>query len=914
MDDEKVVLVTPPPSGFGTRERAGAKITPGEEGTFVTPPPREQPGVVEDVAKATGSGIARGFVGTAGLPGDIAQLYRLGEQYVPFAARKAGEAFGFNAPGEAEQKLEEAKRAAAASATPEERAGTHARVLGVDLPTSKGAVEWTTKQGVPGLDYEPATGYGRVAGTVGEFVGGGAPFGAFGVVRGGMKGLGQSVAREALGPANVLAGVGAGVAHELAPEMPGAEIAGALAGARAGSLRAGKAEREAIAKGVAGDILRKEAGVTNVPSVPPGTYVPGAEPIPRQLMPENARLAGLTKEISPERSSILTSEARQEVGAEAAKQAAALPGPRPLHETLALVGDNPQAAASVRARGPFDVIHDQMRTEASLAWKHPVLELAEINTPPLRSAIEGMTKQIGPGMSALDPNLRAYIEAFNTAKGTVPARYVQDALSTAKENLREGRGDSRSTRAFIEAFNPVLEDVNNVSKRFMPEGVTYGQFTDAWTDAVKKTRDYERLFDSSDKVFGQLRKRFGEGVAGAGENVLPSETTLDTLLKGKDAAANYKRMVSFFDMPAVAERLPPADRQSMQRNLQTSVSDWAVSKLSNNGQKIITDADLQRVMKDPSFATLVAEVPGLENRLRAVTAKAGSEQLVGEFRDVLNSNNPTRIADFIQNNAGELKAALPGQSPQALEQLQRSAQVWSRVPQGALDERRLTDLLKQGDIFTLLHGVAMGRLAQGGLALGAAKAAGLPPGITMGAEMLGLAGLGGYLGGTPGHITTRLMYGDVQAAATKLLQAGLEDPKVMRELLKAPSVENIRNPFSIPGMARYMEDAAVAGAKYGYLGGRDLGDQNGGLTIPIYSTPSGAPAATPAATPAPAPVPIRRASGGRIGKLDHMGIAAALIRAAEKAKKGHSTTTEPLLNQPDEAITKALAIADEALS
>lgn len=57
-----------------------------------------------------------------------------------------------------------------------------------------------------------------------------------------------------------------------------------------------------------------------------------------------------------------------------------------------------------------------------------------------------------------------------------------------------------------------------------------------------------------------------------------------------------------------------------------------------------------------------------------------------------------------------------------------------------------------------------------------------------------------------------------------------------------------------------------------------------------------------------------RKAGGRIGALDHGGIAMSLIRAAEKAKKGHNTTTQPLLEQPDEAITKALAIADEALS
>jgi len=61
------------------------------------------------------------------------------------------------------------------------------------------------------------------------------------------------------------------------------------------------------------------------------------------------------------------------------------------------------------------------------------------------------------------------------------------------------------------------------------------------------------------------------------------------------------------------------------------------------------------------------------------------------------------------------------------------------------------------------------------------------------------------------------------------------------------------------------------------------------------------------------PRPQRKA-GGRIGALDHTSIAMSLIRAAEKAKKGHNTTTQSLLEQPDEAITKALAIADEALS
>jgi hypothetical protein len=52
----------------------------------------------------------------------------------------------------------------------------------------------------------------------------------------------------------------------------------------------------------------------------------------------------------------------------------------------------------------------------------------------------------------------------------------------------------------------------------------------------------------------------------------------------------------------------------------------------------------------------------------------------------------------------------------------------------------------------------------------------------------------------------------------------------------------------------------------------------------------------------------RRASGGRLTSIT---TAAMLMAAAERAKKGHGKATEPLLNQPDEAITRALAIANQ---
>ena len=56
---------------------------------------------------------------------------------------------------------------------------------------------------------------------------------------------------------------------------------------------------------------------------------------------------------------------------------------------------------------------------------------------------------------------------------------------------------------------------------------------------------------------------------------------------------------------------------------------------------------------------------------------------------------------------------------------------------------------------------------------------------------------------------------------------------------------------------------------------------------------------------------IGRASGGRI--MNHKSEAEGLIRLADKAKKALNNSTESLLAVPDEAVTKALSIANEAI-
>lgn len=110
---------------------------------------------------------------------------------------------------------------------------------------------------------------------------------------------------------------------------------------------------------------------------------------------------------------------------------------------------------------------------------------------------------------------------------------------------------------------------------------------------------------------------------------------------------------------------------------------------------------------------------------------------------------------------------------------------------------------------------------------------------------------------------------------------------------------------------------------YGYGMGRRAGDIVGQVakapvTIPI-SELGGMMEPAPVVGTEPRPPEGSYFKGGRIarksgGRIMSAGSAAEkLIAAAEKAKKGHSDTTSPLLDVPDEAITKALAIANEKI-
>lgn len=110
---------------------------------------------------------------------------------------------------------------------------------------------------------------------------------------------------------------------------------------------------------------------------------------------------------------------------------------------------------------------------------------------------------------------------------------------------------------------------------------------------------------------------------------------------------------------------------------------------------------------------------------------------------------------------------------------------------------------------------------------------------------------------------------------------------------------------------------------YGYGLGRRAGDVVGEVAKPpvtnILSQVGAAQEENPIIKTEPTPLQGSMFSGGRIarqsgGRVGSPGSAAdKLIAAAEKAKNRHSDDTSPLLDVPDEAITKALAIANEKI-
>lgn len=221
------------------------------------PRPQTEPDLLsratlEDVVRSQIGGTQRGFVGLLGLPGDIGQLTDVAG---PLARYYGSRVMG-TPEAEANRSYEEAMRVLRERQTPEEREGRRGRLLGINFPTSTAVIEGASF--IPGITYEPQTRAGRIAHTVGEFMGS-APLAEIAAplqIARGATTAGQTAARigrTAVSPATLVGGLGSGAAGEMTyggENEAGGRLVGGLAGTAAGAGAGSMAAR--IARGVAG--------------------------------------------------------------------------------------------------------------------------------------------------------------------------------------------------------------------------------------------------------------------------------------------------------------------------------------------------------------------------------------------------------------------------------------------------------------------------------------------------------------------------------------------------------------------------------------------------------------------------------------------------------------------------------------
>ena len=130
-----------------------------------------------------------------------------------------------------------------------------------------------------------------------------------------------------------------------------------------------------------------------------------------------------------------------------------------------------------------------------------------------------------------------------------------------------------------------------------------------------------------------------------------------------------------------------------------------------------------------------------------------------------------------------------------------------------------------------------------------------------------------------------------------------------QKLHQNPALGALLEPVMEHGVSRVFHANPLNGAPNAPIAGRVLGAVGSGLTGMLPPAEVGRVVQNSEPEQHADGGRIERKAGGKV-KVDHTKRAEALVLAAARAKGRHNKTTEPLLAQPDEVITKALAVAN----
>ena len=851
----------------------------------------------KDIAGAAVAGAGRGLVSLPGIVGDVGQLVSRSPAYAAWAGSRLNELAGRESEGSARRAYEAAIKPIQERMTPEERIGMAYNIAGIPFPTGQRMVRGVAEY-VPQIEYQGQTPAARVAGTVGEFLG---QIPGTGLATGTARAIlrAPSVANKpAIVAREVGTALGAGTASGSAAEAlrgtddeAAAAILAAIPGSMAGRLAAGKFTPGAASERgqrIAGEIVRRTDPNISGKSIPTDfvegvrptsgqIFGPRAEALERMISPEEAQAQRLRSAASMENAAAVLPDEIREGGVGVSRNPQFGPG-------YGALEGGPLAVSSEAAQKLYTAIQNPARAAYDAAWEHPAFTQARYTQSTVAGALDEAVKKMGTARLSIPAEIQKQIDALKVEYpgNQVPFADLQRLKADANAVLRDPFAKPSAREAAIAIstkLDDVMTDVKSVSKIFM-SGVTPGEVGAAFDNARKVTRQYKSTFETP--TTKPLSAKHDKYHSAAGSPIIQPEEFLSQILKTPEQALSKYRELQ--GIPGL--------------NISRPVSDWLVTKIQD-GKTFIAPDMIERVKRSPSYATLIREVPGLEQRLNLIAATQKADQVAQSLTTAV-QKSPEKLSTWISQNRKDLNENLTSPESKAfLNSLERSSNILKKanlreeLPGAAA---RNLELLSKGDMFTLLHGktVGIGAGAATGYVAGKIAGVAIPTQIAM--EAVG-AGAGASKAAFMTPVTqaaSRLVYGITQKEALAALQRAAVDPAFAKFLANKPSEANA---MKLRGLLR---ETVSRGTPAAFAADR----------LPAPPMPEQKTTEEQYRELTIHPNRPGRASGGKVG---HAHLVSRLMKLAEHAKKSSNKATEPLLNASDDHVVKALDVAQRAI-
>lgn len=750
------------------------------------PPAQKSPDrPVYDVGMSLGSGLLKGTAAVFGAPGDVSQLSQtahrylageLGPKIINWGEKRLREEMGMEPRPEEEYQARQKEAAERAEAAIKYMPSAY---LSKISPTTEDIVNYV--QNLTGYDlYEPKTKLGRYTRTGAEFVPG------MFVGPGGLTKVGQ---KAVTGFASGFGSEAAGTLVEGTPlETPvriGTAVAAGMAGdTAAGAInvrrRAGRAESaERIAARVAQERVADPSAVARAIEVArQQPLVPGVLPTSAQ-MARSPQLMSLQGEVYGAGQGGLNVNAsdlllQQEANAEALRRAAdsaqrQYQGRIPsVTQDFSGVRQNPQIAASRDVFSSLDRLEALDYADQAAEWKNLEQIGASLNKGRMIAGIEDYIENLTVSKrSELPSDIESTLEAINNNYGPqIPINEIQDLRSKI---LRAGRDTLVPTNKQLlndlaEQIRVLMEDPNNFT---LGNQQAMGQ----WQRAIRKTREYHDKWSPIDEILGVEGRQWKSS----------PEAALEHVLRGGDAAQHIRQI------------------RDTGLNIDPLLEEYMLGELTKNGYRTVVTADeISKFATKPRNAAIIGELPDLSARLSQLSDEASrmsaSERMArinSGFVDASTTGDPNKIYNFISANKTDLTQGQPQSVAKYIDALENSAEKLSKVGHGQVASKDVYELLRQGDIATILFGKGMSRFIS--TVTGAAAGAVLSkvPFFQGLAEYLPAIGAFAGSGEKAIRAVSNLIFGTTEDEALRLLDRAMREPKVMEMLLRKPTPENV---------------------------------------------------------------------------------------------------------------------------